>query len=81
MRQYVFRHFAREEGWLISQEILPGTYHDELRRYLFRLESERARETFIATNAATVYRGTSIIRNSASLGPWSRTMPRALRWS
>ena len=27
------------------------------------------------------YRGTSLIRNSAPLGPYSRTMPRALRWS
>ena len=27
------------------------------------------------------YRGTSIIRNNASLGPWRRTMPMALWWS
>ena len=27
------------------------------------------------------YRGTSLIRNSPSLGPYSRTMPRALWWS
>jgi len=27
------------------------------------------------------YRGTSLIRNSASLGPYFRTMPRALGWS
>jgi len=27
------------------------------------------------------YRGTSHIRNSASLGPYNRTMPRALWWS
>ena len=27
------------------------------------------------------YRGTSLIRNSASLGPYSRTMHRALWWS
>ena len=27
------------------------------------------------------YRGTSLIRNSAPLGPYRRTMPRALRWS
>ena len=26
----------------------------------------------------SVYRGTSLIRNSAPLGPYSRTMPRAL---
>ena len=27
------------------------------------------------------YRGTSLIRNSVPLGPYSRTVPRALRWS
>ena len=27
------------------------------------------------------YRGTSLIRDSAPLGPYSRTVPRALRWS
>ena len=27
------------------------------------------------------YRGTSLIRNSLPLGPYSRTMSRALRWS
>ena len=27
------------------------------------------------------YRGTSLIRNSAPLGPYSRNMPRALWWS
>jgi len=27
------------------------------------------------------YRGTSLTRNSAPLGPYSRTMPRALWWS
>ena len=27
------------------------------------------------------YRGASLTRNSASLGLYSRTMPRALRWS
>ena len=27
------------------------------------------------------YRGTSLIRNNPPLGPCSRTMPRALRWS
>ena len=28
-----------------------------------------------------IYRGTSPIRNSAPLGPYSRTMPRSLWWS
>ena len=27
------------------------------------------------------YRGTSLMRNSAPLGPYSRTIPGALRWS
>ena len=27
------------------------------------------------------YRGTSLIRNSAPLGPYSRTIPRVLWWS
>ena len=27
------------------------------------------------------YRGISLIRNKPPLGPYSRTMPRALRWS
>ena len=30
------------------------------------------------TEAGTLYRGTSLIRNSARLGPYSRTMPTAL---
>ena len=28
-----------------------------------------------------VYRGTSLIKNCHSLGPYSRTIPRALQWS
>ena len=28
-----------------------------------------------------LYRGTSLVRNSAPLGPYSRNMPRPLRWS
>ena len=28
-----------------------------------------------------IYRGTSLIRNSNPLGPYSRVMPRALWWS
>ena len=31
--------------------------------------------------ASSAYRGTSVIRNSAPLGPFSRIMPRALWWS
>jgi len=29
----------------------------------------------------SIYRGTSLIRNSAPLGPYGRYMPRALWWS
>jgi hypothetical protein len=32
-------------------------------------------------NLGPASRGTSLIRNSTPLGPYSRTMPRALRWS
>ena len=32
----------------------------------------------IETNKATMYRGTSLIRNHHPRGPYSRTMPRAL---
>ncbi|KAJ1472267.1 hypothetical protein T484DRAFT_1975762 [Baffinella frigidus] len=28
-----------------------------------------------------IYRGTSLIRNRPPLGPYTRPMPRALRWS
>ena len=31
--------------------------------------------------AQVLYRGAFLIRNNASLGLYSRTMPRALRWS
>ena len=33
-----------------------------------------------ATVFTTTYRGTSLIRNSPFVGPYSRTMPRALWW-
>ena len=35
----------------------------------------------IRLRLAGLYRGTSLIRNSAILGPYSRNMPMALRWS
>ena len=46
-------------------------------------ERERERETGSAMNECACrhrYRGTSHIRNSAPIGPYSRTMPRALWW-
>ena len=32
-------------------------------------------------HALATYRGTSLVRNCVLVGPYSRTMPRALRWS
>ena len=34
----------------------------------------------VAAPSSRGYRSTSLIRNSAPLGPYRRTMPRALRW-
>ena len=39
------------------------------------------RTTFLRVPDVTSYRGTSLIRNSAPVGPYRRTMPRALWWS
>ena len=33
---------------------------------------------FVNANTAAMYRGTSLIKTSADLGPYSRAMPRAL---
>ena len=41
----------------------------------------RARKLLPACVDGKKDRGTSLIRDSAPLGPYSRTMPRALRWS
>ena len=35
----------------------------------------------VKANEVPPYRGTSLIRNSSPLGPYSRLMPRALWWS
>ena len=32
-------------------------------------------------NSGLAYRGTPLVRNSAPLGPYGRSMPRALQWS
>ena len=40
-----------------------------------------AREQLEMVNCIENYRGTSLIRSSAPLGPYSRNMPRALWWS
>ena len=39
------------------------------------------REASTSVSHQSTYRGTSLIRNSAPLGPCSRTMPRPLWWS
>ena len=45
----------------------------------FRVVGEPPRSSHRREKAA--YRGTSLIRNSPPLGPYSRYMPRALWWS
>ena len=40
----------------------------------------RSRVTSPCTSALATYRGTSRIRNRVLIGPYSRTMPKALRW-
>ena len=40
-----------------------------------------ASDSGFAVSSRTVYRSTSLIRNSTPLGPYSRTMHRALWWS
>ena len=37
--------------------------------------------SWMLLDTALAYRGTSLIRNSAPLGPYSRIMPRTLGWS
>ena len=57
------------------------------RRYPERTATERERRAQVfpqieppeSANAERRYRGTSLIRNSAPLAPYSKTMPRALR--
>ena len=41
---------------------------------------QRTSKPFLEQLASGPYRGTSLIRNSALLGPYGRTMHRALRW-
>ena len=43
----------------------------------FQFKSRGSKKTICSHS----YRETSLIRNSAPLGPYSRTMPRALWWS
>ena len=51
------------------------------RAFLFRIKSISVNKGVrLVMNKVTLYRGTSLIRNSAPVGPYSRTMPRSL-WS
>ena len=64
---------------------------DLIQRCLFREVGQKAdaerSETRLARGlgkspvADFLYRGTSVIRNSAPLGPYSRTIPRVIWWS
>jgi hypothetical protein len=42
--------------------------------------SEKEWAPIISTNTATMYRGTSLTRDSSHVGLYSRATPRALRW-
>ena len=44
-------------------------------------QTSHSRLAEVAAERGLCYRGTSLIKNSAPLGPYSRTVPRALRWS
>ena len=76
---------ARESERVCTREadledaVLGEEFVDLLRRYLQLLPPPLC-VTGVPFRG-TPYRGTSLIRNSAPLGPYSRTMLRALRWS
>ena len=53
------------------QGLLPGSQAQNLAVTLFHVQYSLERG----------YRGTSLMKNSAPLGPYNRTMPRALRWA
>ena len=44
-------------------------------------DAKTGAEVISFVGGRSVYRGTSLIRNNADLGPYSRAMPRALWWS
>jgi len=71
-----FRRFSEGvplsvQGVLFEVDIGDSGVHRILWAYLF----------WVISIASATYRGTSLIRNSASLGSCSRTMPMALHWS
>ena len=65
-------------GASLSQESPPPQY-DHRALGIDILKGPR-RKCFL-TSGIPLYRGTSLIRNSGPLGPYSRTLPRALWWS
>ena len=51
--------------------------------YILRKKMRSSKSVLCSPKAphSAHYRGTSLIRNDPPLAPYSRTMPRALRWS
>ena len=60
---------------------MKGPYDGLLPVYFEPHSGIRRGESASRVRRAVTYRGTSLIRNNALLGPYSRTMPRALWWS
>ena len=58
-----------------------GTYKMIRTRIWFWLSGTKLWLFLLHSAADGPYRSTSLIRNSAPIGPYSRTMPRALWWS
>ena len=59
-----------EEDYQVPLHTFPQFLMSEVPLYICHIQGYRA-----------TYRGTSLTRNSALLGLYSRTIPRALRWS
>ena len=60
----------------VKARFWPRLSDTKVQKNLLR-RSPFARKAFVTSWLGRVYRGTSLIRNSASPGPYSRTMPRA----
>ena len=79
---------AEWKGLFGSGGIIAGFLYKKCQGFLFSrtsrarmVPSAKLRAYADPTKTATTYRGTSLMRNSAPLGPYSRKMPRALWWS
>ena len=57
------------------------TQREKVRPRSFMRKVSHAVRTGPVPSKPFMYRGTSLMRNRASLGTYSRTMPRALWWS